>query len=163
MILEKPCCYKLISGYLANTVQNCVCCRHTVSFPGYFWVNSIFTEGSRSSAAIDALYLHSIQQPRLTLAVRRVCFHFTSMIKCYWGLRGPDKPLPSFCLIQSWCSKVLAIAATGQCRSDVWRTQAVLEHAYSYWSAELRGKYSWSCCGCCGTAWPAVWYKSRVQ
>lgn len=41
------------------------------------------------------------------------------MIQCSWGLRGPDRLLPSSHLIQSCCSKVLPIAATIWC-SEVY-------------------------------------------
>lgn len=105
-ILRKPCWYKLTVRFLANVLQ-----MHRY----FFWVSLIFIKRSRNSSDLDALCL-----PALHTAAQVTPFNEVSLFSSFqwhdsWELHGSDNFLPSSRLIQSYCSKVLTIAATFWC------------------------------------------------
>lgn len=138
IVLRKPCWYKLIIRFLANVFYHCYC-RCAGIFSGYFWVNLIFIKRSRNSSDIDALCLPTFRAEAQVTRFHEVSLFSSLQWHDSWKLHGPDNFLSTSHLIQSYCLKILTIAATIWCSKVCGRhsSAGVFLH---YWAIDLWGK-----------------------
>lgn len=99
MVLRKCCCYKSILRYLANIFY--CCSRCTSIFPGYFWVNLIFTKRSRNSPDIDAVYLPTFRAAARVYTCQWGEFVFTASVT-WFNARGDCAALTDFYPLPVW-------------------------------------------------------------